>query len=122
MQSRSIIVSAFLALLASTALAKRAAPNNVTPVVINGIEYRAPLEIEKIGVVQAWDLTQRKLLWEKKIYSSRANPLLEQDIQWVFITELQTRGGLIFVTNERGERFSLNSESKVVTKLKTENS
>ncbi len=117
---RSLLITAFLTLLISTALAKRAAPSNIRPVVVNGVEYRAPLGVEKIGFVQAWDVAKNKLLWEKKVYSSPHNPLLEQDVQWVFITELQLKNGLIFVTNERGERFSLDTESKKVEKLKTE--
>ena len=117
---RSLIITALLALFASTAVAKRAAPSNVRPIVVNGVQYRAPLEVEKIGFVQAWDVAKNKLLWEKKVYSSTYNPLLERDVQWVFITELQLKDGLIFVNNERGERFSLDSNSKKVTKLKSE--
>ena len=112
------LITAFLTLFASSALAKRAAPSKVKSIVHNGVEYRAPLSVDKIGFVQGWDVAEQKLLWEKKIYGTLYVPSLERDVQWVFITDLQLRDGLLFVTNERGKRYSLDLRSKRVKKVK----
>ena len=114
------LVTALLVVFAPMALAKRAAPKKVKPVVANGIEYRAPLSVAKIGFVQAWDVAEKKLLWEKRIYSMKYIPSLERDVQWVFITGLELREGLLLVTNERGDRYSLDLKSKKVKKVKAD--
>ena len=99
-------------------LAKRKAPKPVNPIVLKGIEYRAPLSVEKLGMVEAWDMESSRLLWEKQIYPVKSRDGLEQDAQWVFISGLSIDGGKLIVMNERGERFALDVETREVTQLK----
>ncbi len=115
---RCILLGVVLAVSASSAMAKRTTPMVVQSIFSKGIEYRAPLAVDKMGVVQAWDVKTGKLLWEKKIYSVRYRLLLERNVQWVFITHLKADAGIIVVTNERGKRFLLNLRSKRVRRLR----
>ncbi len=119
---RLTLFALLMAVFGSSVSAKRTAPKPVQSIISDGIEYRAPLDLEKMGVVQAWDVKTKKMLWEKKVYSVRFNPLLERDAQWIFITHLKAEAGLIVVSNEKGKQFSLSPKSKRVRKLRASNS
>lgn len=92
----------------SAAFAKRRDPNSVPPVVWQGVEYRAPLDVEHMGHVQAFDLASGRKLWETKVYHVWIIPLLEEDVQWVFISNMEVQGGTLLVKNEKGHSFRLN--------------
>lgn len=105
----------FLSVLcAAPALAKRAAPAAVKPVVHGGLEFRAPSE--KMGVVEAWDGAAGRMLWEKQVYAVKLDPNLEADVQHVFITKLEVADGALLVTNERGEVYSMDLKTRNVSK------
>ena len=104
----AFIVLATMALLFPfPAFAKRKAPKPVPPVVWEGVEYRAPLDGEHMGHVQAFELPSGRKLWETEVYHVWINPTLEQDVQWVFISGMQLEGGKLLVRNERGKSFRL---------------
>jgi hypothetical protein len=112
------IIVAMLVLLAPAAFAKRGAPAEVKPVVHEGIEYRAPhstIASEKMGVVEAWDKATDKMLWEKKVYTVKINPLMERDVQDVFVTKLEIDAGKLIVTNEKDARYSIDLKTQNVT-------
>src|SRR5882672_6131935 len=88
--------------------AKRSAPSPVPPVVWQGVEYRAPLDVANMGHVQAFELSSGRKLWDTKVYDVRIIPLLEEDVQWVFISALQVQDGKLLVRNEAGKSFRLN--------------
>jgi outer membrane protein assembly factor BamB len=90
------------------ALAKRADPAPVPPVVWNGVEYRAPLDVEQMGRVQAFDLSSGRKVWETKVYHVWILPLTEEDVQWVFISSMRVQDGTLLVKNEKGRSFRLN--------------
>ena len=50
------------------------------------------------------------------IYTVKIDPNLEEDVQWVFITELAIRDNTLFVTNEKNEHFTLDLKTKRVEK------
>ncbi len=121
----SLIVT-MLVLLAPATFAKRMAPVKVTPVVYEGIEYRAPKDTYspdgkafplKMGVVEAWDKATGKMLWEMKVYTVELDPDLERDVQDVFIAKLEIDAGKLIVTNEHSDRYSIDLKTKEVTKL-----
>jgi hypothetical protein len=90
-----------------SAFAKRRAPSPVPSVVSQGVEYRAPLDVEHMGRVQAFELSSGRKLWETKVYHVWIDPLAEEDVQWVFISSMQVQGGKLLVGNENGKSFRL---------------
>src|SRR5262245_38412660 len=97
----AFIAIATLALFSpDTAFAKRKAPKPVPPVVWEGVEYRAPLNVEHMGCVQAIELSSGRKLWETEVYHVWIVPTLEEDVQWVFISSMKVQGGKLLVRNE----------------------
>lgn len=111
------LVVALMVVLAPAAFAKRMAPAKVASVVYQGIEYRAPGGVAKMGVIEAWDKATGKMVWEKKVYTVKIKPKLERDVQWVFIKTLEIDAGKLVVTNEHDDRYSLDLKTQEVTKL-----
>ena len=105
--TRSYLIALFVTLTGITAEAKRLAPKPVAPVQHEGIEFRAPLGVDKMGIVQAMDIKTQKIIWQAKLYTIEFDPNLERDVQWVFISDLKIEAGLLKVTNERGQLFTL---------------
>ncbi len=100
------------------ALAKRAAPKPVTPVVKDGIEYSAPLN--RMGfVVATWTKTKREI-WSRQVYVIKYEYQLglEEDVQWCFITGLRFQDGKLRVANEAGGEFEVDPDSLTVKVLK----
>lgn len=121
-EQNQIIRKAFaltvLVLLAPLAFAKRGAPAEVKPTVHEGIEYRAPGSIPtKIGVVEAWDKATGKMSWEKKVYTVEIKPDLEEDVQHVYIKELEIDAGKLIVTTERDDRYAIDLKTQEVARL-----
>lgn len=99
-------------LLIPPSSASRMPPKEVKSVIYKNIELRAPHE--KMGYVEAWDVTAKTMLWEKKIYSVYIDTWLEEDVQWVFITDLQIKGNELIVTNELNKQYVFNVDTKQV--------
>ena len=119
MNLRLSLLTCFLATLASAvapALAKRAAPAPVAPVVVGGVEYSVPLW--EMGWVVATDVKTRKELWRVRVYEVPIDPALEADVQHVFIKALVHEGGVLIVTNEKGDSYALDPATRNVTKRK----
>ena len=110
----AVLVSFFLT--AIPASAKRAAPKPVPPVASNSIEYSAPHE--RMGFVVATDIASHKELWRERIYTVWINPLVERDVQDVFITSIVIKRGTLIITNERGASYTLDLATSRVTKRK----
>ncbi|HZK82401.1 MAG TPA: alpha/beta hydrolase, partial [Humisphaera sp.] len=109
-----LLVMVLTALIAGNAWAKRVAPKPVTPVVHSGVQYAAPNEDGIEGQIEARNPKTGEKLWDVVIYKNKVKPNLEEDIQWVFITELAIRGDTLRVTNERGEIFTLDLTTRKV--------
>jgi len=99
----------FLGLQCNLVEAKRLPPQEVEPVIYNGVKYTATHE--KMGYVEAWDIKTGKKLWEKKVYDVKIDPHMEADVQWVFITNLSIKDGKLIVVNEKGDRYEIDIES-----------
>ncbi|MCI0498516.1 MAG: serpin family protein [Planctomycetales bacterium] len=110
MNSKHTIIVLAITAMSISVYADRILPKPVRPVVYQGVEYRAP--IEKMGYVQAWK--DGALLWEKQVYTIQYNPILEKDVQDVFITDLQIANNILTVRNEKGQTFTIdmNREAK----------
>ena len=108
-QSTALItLAAAILLWPASAFAKRRAPSPVPPIVWQGVEYRAPLDVEHMGHVQAIELSSGQTLWETKVYRVWITPLAEEDVRWVFISAMQIQNGKLLVRNENGKNFELN--------------
>jgi hypothetical protein len=119
MKTLSMLVCLLLTLLISTeAQAKRMPPKPVTPAVHEGVKFVAPNGNGREGRIEALDEKTGKKLWDVVIYTKEIDPNLEEDVQWVFITDLAVQGTKLLVTNEKGEQFSLDLKTKGVEKVK----
>src|SRR6266516_8138305 len=116
LMSRFIIIFfAAALLLPSLALAKRAAPAKVEPVVYQDVRYIAPNDDGRRAYIEAWDARTNKKLWDLTIFTNRIDPKVEEDVQHVFIKTLNVRDGTLIVTSERGETDRVDLKTKAVT-------
>jgi len=112
-----VIVALCAVLLGPPALAKRLAPPEAPAVHFRGVVYTASAEPDKMGIVEALNEVTGKILWEKQIYRVSMNPLLESDVQWVFIREMKIAGDNLLITNERGKCFVLDLKTREVREV-----
>lgn len=97
-------------------LAKRAAPVPLPPVVIDSVVYSAPHA--QMGFLVATDARSGQELWRVRVYGVPVDSALERDVQDVFITALGLQNGALVVTNERGDRYSVDLATRKVTRFK----
>lgn len=91
-------------LLPSFALAKRVAPAKVEPVIYQGVRYIAPNDDGRRAYIKAQDVQTNKKLWDLTIFTNRVDPTLEEDVQRVFIKELNIRDEALIATFEPRRR------------------
>jgi hypothetical protein len=77
-----------LAFLTGSAAAKRMSQKPVAPIVSGGVRYSADGDGRSQFVV-AEDMATGKELWKVKVFHNRIKPWVEEDVQWVFITDLK---------------------------------
>lgn len=105
----------------ASSFAKRAAPQEVKPVVYNGVKYTAVhwglsrgLD-QNGGYVEASDIKTGKQLWLLRVYRIDYDSR-EKDVQDVFITKLAIERGRLIVTNEKGEKFIVDLKTRSVSR------
>jgi hypothetical protein len=98
--------------------AQREPAAQIAPVVISGIEYRAPNNQESEGTVEAWNITTGRLLWKRRVYATFKLPslLLERDAQCNFIRTLTPGPGKgdLTVVDEKNRHYVLNLTTRSV--------
>lgn len=116
----AIAIPIFL-LPATLSLAKRNAPESVSSVSKDGIEYSAPSDREGF-VVAKWLKTNQEI-WSRQVYVIKHEYKygLEADVQTCFITLLEFGAGTLRVKNERGSEFELDLDTLNVKVLKGHN-
>ena len=97
--------------------AKRVHPPKVTPITKDGITYTATGD-GKTACVVASDANTGKELWKAKIYHVHINPFIEEDNQWIYISEMNLSGNAILIRNEAARCYRLNLIKKSVKKDK----
>jgi hypothetical protein len=116
---RFITISVLLAVLVpSIAYAKRKAPPKIEPVIYEGIRYIAPNDNGRRAYVQAWDTKTNKILWEVTIFRNLIIPLMEEDVQHIYIKSLSIEGGKLIAVAEDDRAYSLDLKTRVVKRLK----
>jgi hypothetical protein len=95
-------------------LAKRAAPPLVAPVERDGVRYTAPNDEGGRGYIRAVDAKTGKTLWDLTVYKVRIDPLLEKDVQHVYIRKLRLTGGKLVVEDESNRSFTVDPAKRAV--------
>ncbi len=116
MRTLIAIASMFVVLSAPLAHAKRIPAPKVQPVVYEGIRYVVPNDNGRRAYIQAWD-AKTNLLWSVTLFRNFINPLLEEDVQWVYIKALRVEDGKLIATDERDRAFSVNLKTRAVKSL-----
>lgn len=118
----TVMLTALFLTATSTVLAKRAAPNEVKPITVGQIEYRAPMPTAagQMGYVEAWDTSKEhdRLLWRRQIYAIEYDSNLERDVQDVFITSMKLKDNVLLITNERDSEYELDLKTLEVKVIK----
>jgi len=110
----NILIISFVALvLATPAFSKRQAPNDVQPVVQEGVIFRTPEDGG--GIIEARRASDESLLWTRQIYVVRYNPEQKKNIQDVFIIKLEFHDDVLSIWTERNFKYELNLDTLVVT-------
>src|SRR6266513_666113 len=105
----------FTVLLPGLALAKRAAPAKVEPVIHQGVRYIAPNDDGRRAYIEAWDVQTNTKLWDLTVFTNRINPKLEEDVQWFFIDKLGVYDETLIVKSERGITYQVDLKTKAIT-------
>jgi len=118
------IVLAIFLVFASVAVAKRIGPAEVKPINFEGITYSVPPFInddskQNGGFLEARD-SKGQLLWRVQIYKTIYNPILEQDVQDIFITtlSLDKLHKFLLMSDEKQRTFAVDLSTKKVSRLK----
>jgi len=112
------ILAALVLLPLHAAQAKRAAPEKVEPAIIGAVTYTAPNHDGRSPTVQATETATGKILWEQPVFSNFINPVLEEDVQWVFIKKLEPHGRDLMVTDESSRTYLLNTRTLEVSGMR----
>ena len=102
-------------LLAQQLYAKRIEPQPVLPVESNGARYSADRD-GPVQYVVATDVVRSRQLWKVKIFRTHVKPWIEEDNQWVFITNLRLNGRTLVIRNEKARCYYLDLVTKHVKK------
>jgi hypothetical protein len=113
---RCFVVLAFVALLPPDISSKRGPAKVVSAIVHDGIRYSAPNDNGRVGYVLASDANTGRELARFVIFRTKIDPVLEEDVQWVFITDLKVLGNSLVVRDEKSRCYQLNLKTKDVKK------
>jgi hypothetical protein len=88
-------------------------PRPVTPVTADGVRYSATGD-GRNGYVLATQIGTGRELWKVKVFHARINFWMEEDVQWVFITDLKIVGDSLLVRDEKARCYYVNLKSRKV--------
>ncbi len=100
------------------ALAKRTPAPVVEPIIYEGVRYVVPNDKGTVACVEAWDAATGKKLWKKKIFRKCLIPMLEPDVQWVFIKQMWREDNRLLFLDERKRTYALDLKTRKVKRLK----
>jgi len=110
-----MIACVALAVVTGSAVAKRMAPKPVSPVIAGGIRYSAVGDGRDQYVVAA-DASSGNILWKVKVFHNDIKLSKEEDVQWIFITNLKLLDNFLLVRDERSRCYSIDLGRKHVKK------
>jgi len=94
------------AIMTTAAVAKRVPPKPVVPVVADGVRYSAEGDGREQYVV-ATDTSTGRQLWKAEVFHTHIKFWVEEDVQWVFITNLRLMDNSLFVRDEKARCYSV---------------
>ncbi len=103
------------------AQASRLPPEEVKPVIHDGVKYIAPHwgfykdREQNGGYIEAWDAEKDELLWELKIYGIKYSKELESDVQDIFIVSLEIKDKKLTIVNEVGDKFIVDLDTHEIS-------
>lgn len=100
------VVCATLAIVTPLATAKRVTPKPVPPVVADGVQYSAEGDGKNQYVV-ATDVSSGKQLWKVRVFHTPIKSSVEEDVQWVFVTDLKLIDNSVFVRDEKARCYAI---------------
>ena len=106
-----------LVYLVEPAAAKRMPPKPVSPVISGGIRSSAEGDGRDQYVVAA-DAASGKVLWKVKVFHNIIKFWMEEDVQWVFITDLKLVDNTLLVRDEDARCYSVELKTRGVKKLR----
>ena len=86
-------------------------PRPVAPVVANGVQYSADGD-GRNGYVVATDMAKGRELWKVKVFHVHIRLWVEEDVQWVYITNLKLLGDTLLVRDERARCYSVDIKNR----------
>lgn len=107
------------------AMASRVPPKRLQSVVIYGVRYAAVAgqigrDGQVGGILGAFDASSREL-WRLRVYENVRIPGLEGDAQDVYIRSMHAEGRSLWIENETGERFVIDTVARrVIARLPPE--
>jgi hypothetical protein len=107
--------AAVIALAVVSAWAKIAPPKPVAPVESNGVRYSADRD-GKDQYVVATDIPTGNQLWKVKVFHTQIKPWIEEDVQWVFITDLKLVNNSLFVRDGKARCYAVDVKNRRVSK------
>jgi len=107
------IACVLLIFVTVSARAKRMPPKPVTPVISGGIRYSTDGDGRDQYVVAA-DASSGKVLWRVKVFHTHIKFWVEEDVQWVFITNLKVVGNSLLVRDETPRCYSVDLTNRHV--------
>jgi len=111
----SVIACAIFPIITTPVLAKRMKPKPVAPVVADGVTYSAEGD-GRDQYVMATDTSTGRELWRTKVFHTHVKFWIEEDVQWVFITNLRLMGNSLFVRDEKARCYSVELKTHRVHK------
>jgi outer membrane protein assembly factor BamB len=114
-QFRLAFVCALVALAMCTAAAKIAPLKPVTPVDSNGVRYSADRD-GKDQYVVATDMATGKQLWRVRVFHTYIKFWVEEDVQWVFITNLKLVDNSLWVRDGKARCYAVDVKTHRVRK------
>ena len=101
--------------VSTTISAKIAPPKPVPPVESAGVRYSADRD-GKDQYVVASDTATGKQLWRVKVFHTHTKPWIEEDVQWVFITNLKLVKNSLFVRDGKQRCYAVDVKTHAVGK------
>ena len=104
-------------MLPALAHAKRGPKPKVEPVEHEGIRYTAHGD-NKQQCVRALEIKTGKVLWDVTVFHNIIIPLMEEDVQWVFIKRMYIDENKLIVVAEDDRAYGVDLKTGAVKRLK----
>ncbi len=116
LQFRTLLACAAIALATEVAIAKIAPLKPVAPVESNGVRYAADRDGRDQYVI-ATDIATGKQLWKVRVFHTHIKFWIEEDVQWIFITDLKLVDNSLFVRDGKARCYTVDIKTRRVRKI-----